>query len=36
MNNLPEIDKALAEGAEKASKIADGILKRVRQKLGFL
>jgi tryptophanyl-tRNA synthetase len=36
MNNLPEIDKALAEGAEKASKIADGVLKRVRQKLGFL
>jgi len=36
MNNLPEIDKALAEGAEKASKIADSVLKRVRQKLGFL
>lgn len=36
MNNLAEVDKALAEGAAKAGKIADGVLQRVREKLGFL
>ncbi len=36
MANLAEVDKALAEGATKAGKIADGVLKRVRNKLGFL
>ncbi|WP_299430893.1 tryptophan--tRNA ligase [uncultured Maribacter sp.] len=35
MNNLNEIDDALAIGAEKASKVADGVLKRVRTKLGY-
>lgn len=36
MANLAEVDKALAEGASKAGKIADGVLQRVRNKLGFL
>ncbi len=36
MNNLNEIDKALALGAEKARKVANGVLNRVREKLGFL
>ncbi|RKR14727.1 tryptophanyl-tRNA synthetase [Maribacter vaceletii] len=35
MNNLNEIDDALAIGAEKAGKVADGVLKRVRTKLGY-
>lgn len=35
MNNLSELDKALQEGAQKASKVANGVLKRVRVKLGF-
>ncbi|WP_187261246.1 tryptophan--tRNA ligase [Pontibacter beigongshangensis] len=35
MNNLPEIDKKLLEGAEKAKAIASPVLQRVRQKLGF-
>ena len=35
MNNLDEIDKALAVGAEKASKIANEVLSRVRNKLGY-
>ena len=35
MNNLNEIDDALALGAEKARKVADGVLKRVREKLGY-
>ncbi len=35
MNNLPELDKALHAGAEKASKVANEVLKRVRAKLGF-
>ena len=35
MNNLNEIDEALALGAEKARKVADGVLKRVREKLGY-
>jgi tryptophanyl-tRNA synthetase len=35
MNNLPEIDKALKIGAEKAGKVADEVLLRVRIKLGY-
>ena len=35
MNNLNEIDAALAIGAEKATLIADGVLKRVRNKVGY-
>lgn len=36
MNNLTEVDKALAEGATKASAKANEVLQRVREKLGFL
>ncbi len=35
MENLPEIDKALSVGAEKAKIVAIGVLKRVREKLGY-
>jgi tryptophanyl-tRNA synthetase len=35
MSNLPEIDSALFQGAEKAKFIANGVLRRVREKLGF-
>lgn len=35
MNNLIEIDDALALGAEKAKKVADGVLERVRGKVGY-
>ncbi len=35
MNNLSEIDKALAIGAEKAKKVAADVLQRTRQKLGY-
>lgn len=35
MKNLDEVDAALAEGAEKARKVADGVLKRVRDKVGY-
>ena len=35
MNNLPEIDAALAIGAQKATKAANIVLNRVRLKLGF-
>ncbi len=35
MNNLPEVDALLKQGAEKAGKIAEGVLQRVRAKLGF-
>ncbi|TXK49682.1 tryptophan--tRNA ligase [Pontibacter qinzhouensis] len=35
MNNLPEIDKKLNEGAEKAKAIAGPVLQRVRKKIGF-
>jgi len=35
MNNLAEVDVLLKTGAEKASKVANVILKRVREKLGF-
>ena len=35
MNHLPEVDALLKLGAEKAGIVADGVLKRVREKLGF-
>jgi len=35
MNNLNEIDNALALGAEKAKKTADAVLDRVRTKVGY-
>lgn len=35
MNNLDELEGLLLEGAQKASAIADGVLKRVRAKLGY-
>lgn len=35
MNNLTEVDALLKQGAEKAGIIADGVLQRVRVKLGF-
>lgn len=35
INNLDEIDKALAIGAEKAKKVATEVLKRTRAKLGY-
>ncbi len=35
MENFPEIDTALATGAEKARKVADAVLKRVREKVGY-
>ena len=35
MNNLPEVDKALKLGAEKASAVANDVLKRVREKVGY-
>ena len=35
MNNLAEVDHALFLGAEKAKVIANGVLRRVREKLGF-
>jgi len=36
MNNFPEIDAALKIGANKAAGTANVVLKRVREKLGFL
>jgi tryptophanyl-tRNA synthetase len=35
MNNLNELDDALAFGAKKAKKVADGVLERVRMKVGY-
>jgi len=35
MSNLPEIDALLQQGAAKASKVANRVLERVREKLGF-
>ncbi|WP_422349665.1 tryptophan--tRNA ligase [Flagellimonas sp.] len=35
MNHLNEVDEALAIGAEKAKKVADGVLERVRGKIGY-
>ncbi len=36
MANLSEVDAALKVGSEKATKIANGVLARVREKLGYL
>ena len=35
MNNLDEIDKVLTVGAEKAKLVANDVLKRVREKVGY-
>jgi len=35
MNNLEEVDKALSVGAEKAKFVADAVLNRVREKVGY-
>ncbi|WP_290698840.1 tryptophan--tRNA ligase [Lacinutrix sp.] len=35
MNNLDKIDESLAKGAEKAKVVADGVLERVRGKVGY-
>ncbi len=35
MNNLNEVDEALAFGADKAKKVANEVLKRVRTKVGY-
>jgi tryptophanyl-tRNA synthetase len=35
MHHLEEVDEALAIGAEKAKKVANGVLERVREKLGY-
>jgi tryptophanyl-tRNA synthetase len=35
MNNLHEVDEALALGAKKANTVANAVLKRVREKLGY-
>ncbi|PWK20625.1 tryptophan--tRNA ligase [Xanthomarina spongicola] len=35
MDNLPEIDRLLAIGAEKAKVVANNVLKRVREKVGY-
>jgi tryptophanyl-tRNA synthetase len=34
MNNLPELEEKLQEGAEKTRKVAAETLKRVRESLG--
>lgn len=35
MENKSELDAALEKGAQKAQKVADGVLQRVRKKLGY-
>jgi tryptophanyl-tRNA synthetase len=35
MNNLPELDKRLQAGEDKATQVANEVLNRVRKKLGF-
>ena len=35
MENIQEIEKALELGAEKATKVANGVLNKVREKLGY-
>jgi tryptophanyl-tRNA synthetase len=35
MNHLPEVDTLLLAGAQKATAVANGVLGRVREKLGF-
>lgn len=36
MTNLPEVDLALKAGADKAGAVANGVLSKVRNKLGYL
>jgi tryptophanyl-tRNA synthetase len=35
INNLEEVDRLLLEGAAKAGEVANGVIKRVREKLGY-
>ena len=35
MSNLEEIDQALSVGAKKAAAVADAVLARVREKIGY-
>jgi len=35
INNLPEVDALLKEGAAKAAVVANGVLKKVREKMGY-
>ena len=35
MSNLGEVDQALAVGAKKAAAVADAVLARVREKIGY-
>jgi tryptophanyl-tRNA synthetase len=35
MSNLTEVDELLRKGAQKASNVANGVLAKVREKLGF-
>jgi len=35
MKHTEEIDKAFAVGAEKATLVANGVLSRVREKVGY-
>jgi tryptophanyl-tRNA synthetase len=35
ISNLAEVDALLKNGAEKAAGVANGVLARVREKLGF-
>ncbi len=35
MDNLPELDEKLKIGADKARTVAQGVLKRVRGKIGY-
>ena len=35
INNTEEVDKLLLDGAAKASIVANGVIKRVREKLGY-
>lgn len=35
MNNLTGVDELLRKGAQKASNVANGVLAKVREKLGF-
>jgi tryptophanyl-tRNA synthetase len=35
INNLNEVDALLKKGAEKAATVANGVLAKVREKLGF-
>jgi tryptophanyl-tRNA synthetase len=35
MDNLEEIDQALEIGAKKAAKVANGVLDRIRGKIGY-